>query len=81
MIDYLSASDGKIQLWDDGDIIASSSDAKQLGILLHACGGIADEVFASSSMDFASEEGFVTDQAAFELFESAVEIFNSKQFK
>ena len=77
MIDYISASESQIQLWDDGDIIASSSDAKQLGILLYACGGLADEVFASSSMDFASEEGFANDDSAKELFESAIVILNN----
>ena len=76
MINYLSASDSQLQLWDDEGIVASSSDALILSNIIHNNGGLADEIFASSSMDFASEEGFTTDDGAKELFDSAVSLYN-----
>jgi hypothetical protein len=77
MINYISASESQIQLWDDAGIVASSSNANDLANVIFDNGGFADAVYASSSVDFASEEGFATDDGANDLLESAIAIFNN----
>tara|TARA_R110000851_G_scaffold3922_3_gene16069 strand:- start:483 stop:749 length:267 start_codon:yes stop_codon:yes gene_type:complete len=77
MINYISASESQVQLWDESGIVASSSDANDLANVIFENGGFADAVYASSSVDFASEEGFDTDEGASELLESAIVIFNN----
>jgi|TARA_B110000908_G_C10220305_1_gene434981 hypothetical protein len=77
MINYISASESQVQLWDEAGIVASSSSANDLANVIFDNGGFADAVYASSSVDFASEEGFDTDEGANELLESAIVIFNN----
>ena len=40
--------------------------------------GVAEEVFGGSSMDFASESGFETDDGALKLWNKAIEVYNWK---
>ena len=81
-INYISAERGGIKLhletgpsgpdfWSAG----SSSEAGSLARLM-ARFGLADRVMHSSTMDFASEEGFETDDGAWALWDAAVEEYN-----
>jgi len=40
--------------------------------------GVAEEVFGSSNMNFASEDGFATDEGAMKLWNGAIEVYNWK---
>lgn len=70
MIDFISAFAGGVQLTvaDKGDYWASN--AKDLAAFIEEF-GLARCVMCSSSMDFASEEGFASDDAARKLFDEA----------
>ena len=64
MIDYISANNGNIQLWNGNQIVAEACTAKSIVYFLQENGFNEDGVYASSSMDFASEEGFKNDEDA-----------------
>jgi len=78
MIDFISASEGKIQLWEDDMIVAEACTAKSIAYFLQEH-GFDGNVYASSSMDFASEEGFETDQCANDLWEKSVNLYYAVQ--
>ena len=71
MIDFISAFAGGIQLTvaDKGDYWASN--AKDLASFIEEF-GVSPSAMRSSSMDFASEEGFASDDAAWKLWEAAI---------
>ena len=68
MIDFISADNAMIQMFDGDNMVAEASTAKSICYFIQEY-GIAESVFASSSVDFASEYGFETDEAANELWE------------
>jgi len=68
MINFISADLGHLELYEGSDLMGITKSAKDIVRVLQE-NGIADSVFASSSMDFASEYGFKTDEAASELWE------------
>lgn len=72
MIDYISANNGNIQMWDGDYIVAEACTAKSIVYFLQENGFNEDGVYASSSMDFASEEGFETDDCAKNLWDEAL---------
>lgn len=72
MIDYISANNGNIQMWDGDHIVAEACTAKSIVYFLQENGFNEDGVYASSSMDFASEEGFETDDCAKNLWDEAL---------
>ena len=67
MIDYISANNGNIQMFDGNDMVAEASTAKSICYFIQEF-GLADNVFGSSSIDFASEYGFEADDYASELW-------------
>jgi len=73
MIDFISADKGGIKMYDDGVFSAWANTAEDVAYCLTAC-GVAEEMFGSSSMDFASEEGFDTDDGAMLLMKRAFEL-------
>lgn len=82
-INFVTAKNGKIRLIDtemgiDDNktaVIVSSADVEELANAM--CGyGLADEVYHSSSMDFASEDGFENDGDAWVIFDEALKQYN-----
>ena len=75
-IDFISAHKGGIKMF------AGSFNLKGWGKTAEAIaytlktGGLADCVMGSSTMDFASEEGFENDGDARELWDEAIGIYN-----
>ena len=69
-IDFVSARDGKLEL-HMGDKIKSSADPIILADIMSKH-GFDDTVMASSSMDFAYEYGFKTDDGAKKLYQNAM---------
>ena len=69
-IDFISADNGKLEL-HMGDKIKSSADPIILADIMSKH-GFDDTVMASSSMDFASEYGFKTDDGAKKLYQNAM---------
>jgi hypothetical protein len=72
---YISAGEGKMNLWNKDGIVFSSSKAKELAkaFLKH---GWADTFGTSSSFDFGRESGFRTNDAVRKLFYRTFEIIN-----
>ena len=69
-IDFISADNGKLEL-HMGDKIKSSADPIILADIMSKH-GFDDTVMASSSMDFAKENGFKTDDGAKILYKNAM---------
>ena len=76
MIDYITAHNGGIKMFAGvGNLKGWMKTAKGIAYVL-ATVGVADTVMGSSSMDFASEEGFENDGDAMELWNEAIAIYN-----
>ena len=73
MIDYITAHNGGIKMFAGDSLKGWSKTAKGIAYTLKTC-GIAEVVMGSSSMDFASEEGFETDDGAMLLLKRALEL-------
>ena len=75
-IDYIDAHNGGIKMFAGvGNLKGWMKTAKGIAYVL-ATVGVADTVMGSSSMDFASEEGFENDGDAMELWNEAIAIYN-----
>ena len=73
-IDYISADNGGLALSAGNVTIrANTAEAIAEAIKYH---GIGETVMGSSSMDFASEEGFETDDGALNMWNEAIGIYN-----
>ena len=73
-IDYINAHNGGIQMYAGLDnIVGWGNTAESVAYVLNTK-GIADTCYQSSSMDFASEEGFDSDDGASFLFKKALEL-------
>ena len=73
MIDYITAHNGGIKMFAGKGLKGWSKTAKGIAYTLKTC-GIAESVYGSSSMDFASEEGFETNDGAMLLWKRALEL-------
>lgn len=74
MINFVSATAGGIELTVEGKPHGFwASNAKDLASFFKEF-GFADACYNSSTMDFASEEGFASDDDAKILFNAALEI-------
>ena len=69
-IDFVSARDGKLEL-HVGDKVKSSANPIILADIMSKH-GFDDVVMASSSMDFAKENGFKTNDGAKKLYKNAL---------
>ena len=72
-IDYLAAHNGGINMFSDAGLKGWASTAEGVAYTLKTI-GIADSVMGASSMDFASEYGFDTDDGAMLLYKRALEL-------
>jgi len=73
MFVYFNAEDAQVKLSIDSNVVGYADNAQQLANMLRANNVTQDnEMYFSSSVDFASEEGFANDNAAHEIIESAV---------
>ena len=73
MIDFLDAYNGGVRLYADGALKGWAKPAEGLAYTLSTT-GIAETTYGSSSMDFASEYGFETDEGAKLLMKRAFEL-------
>ena len=73
-IDYIGADNGGLVLYAGNVAIrATTAEAIAEAMKNH---GLAETVMGSSSMDFASEEGFETDDGALNMWNEAIGIYN-----
>ena len=71
---FFNAVDAQVQLTVEDAVVGAADSVDALvELLLRADVRATDRIMFSSDMDFASEEGFVTDSAAHELLEAALE--------
>ena len=71
IIDFISAKKGGLEMRAGTEVLWSDTvDGIALAILDF---GIGTSVMGSSTMDFASEEGFATDMGAMKLWKAALE--------
>ena len=74
-IDFISAENGGLRLYDTDSARPEkgfwSDNVDFLAAVVRD--GVATEVYGSSSMDFASEYGFDTDDGAMHLYKRALE--------
>ena len=74
-INFVTAKNGKIELMSDKTVVVSSVDVEELTNTM-TDHGLADSVYHSSSMDFASEDGFENDGDAWVIFDEALKMYN-----
>ena len=75
-IDFITAHNGGIKMFAGGDNLKGwGKTAEAIAYTLKTV-GLADCVMGSSSMDFASQEGFENDGDAHALWSAAIEIYN-----
>ena len=73
MFVYFNAENAQVKLSIDSNVIGYADNAQQLAHLLRANNVTKNnDMYFSSSVDFASEENFANDNAAHEIIESAV---------
>ena len=74
MIDYIDAHNGGIRMYvGTNNLKGWSMTAKGIAYTLKTC-GLAETVMHSSSMDFADEYGFKTNDEAWTMWDKAMEI-------
>ena len=73
MINFVSANDAKIELFNKDNLLASCSSVDEIVSAFENFG--FNGGYFSSSMDFASEYGFDYDSQAVEMFEAAQKSF------
>tara|TARA_B100000795_G_C22492515_1_gene320802 strand:- start:20 stop:304 length:285 start_codon:yes stop_codon:yes gene_type:complete len=81
-INYLVAHEGGVQCWsgkmsNKDNLVGWSKSVSGLAYIMQTK-GVAEEVFGSSNMNFASEDGFATDEGAMKLWNEAIEVYNWK---
>jgi hypothetical protein len=70
---FLNAEDGSIVVSIDKNVVACAFTAKELAEVFKANKVTeADSIYCSSSIDFASEEGFKNDEAAHKMINKAL---------
>ena len=74
MIDFISANNGKIEMYNDGNFVATAETAKTIAYVLEMY-GFDGSVATSSSIDFADEYGFENYDDAKTLWSEGVKRF------
>ena len=72
-VDFISAHNGGIQMFSRDGLVGWGNTPESVAYVLNTK-GIAETIMGSSSMDFASEEGFDSDDGASFLFKKALEL-------
>ena len=77
MFVFFNAEDGGIKLSIEQQPVGWAGTAEELAAILmkNNVNPSSDSIFCSSDVDFASEEGFATDDAAHEMIDAAFNIF------
>ena len=76
MFVFFNAEDAQVKVSIAQQVVGFADNATALAQLLKANSVTQnDDLFFSSSVDFASEEGFANDNAAHEMIDAAVNIF------
>ena len=73
MIDYITVHNGGIKMFAGKGLKGWSKTAKGVAYTLKTC-GVGETMMGGSSMDFASENGFETDDGAMLLLKRALEL-------
>ena len=74
LIDFVGAQDGGLVFFGGAaNPVGFGSTVEECALII-AKNGLASQVFASSSMDFASEYGFESDDAADILYRNAIKL-------
>jgi acyl-CoA thioesterase len=72
---FFGAKDGQVTVSINQVLVGLASDSEQLVDILQENGvTLADEMFQSSSVDFAAQEGFADDNGAYDIIEPALEL-------
>jgi hypothetical protein len=74
MFTFLNACDGEIVVTVDNEKVGSANTAEGLAEIFTEYGCTAGDIYHSSDVDFASEEGFDTDDCAHNIINSALEM-------
>ena len=74
MFTFLNACDGEIVVTVDNEKVGAASTAEGLARIFEEHGCAAGDIYHSSDVDFASEEGFASDDAAHNIINSAMEM-------
>ena len=70
---FFSAKDGQVTVSINHELVGTAGDSEQLVAILQKNGvTLTDEMFQSSSVDFAAEEGFADDRGAYNIIEPAL---------
>ena len=72
-VEFVSAHNGGIQMFSSLGLVGFGKTAEAIAYVLNTK-GVAAEIFQSSSMDFATEEGFDTNDGASLLMKRAFEL-------
>jgi len=71
---FLNAKDGTVEVTMDNNDVHVFTTSEEMAEFIRESGmDVLEDVYASSSMDFASEYGFQTDSGAWEMVENALE--------
>ena len=73
MINYVDATDGKLEFFANKVSVGSSNDPAELAAIIIE-NGLAEVMYGSSSMDFASEYGFENNDGASLLLKRTFEL-------
>ena len=67
MIHHVDAHNGSIRFYKEGGVVAQANNSNWIAYILNTHGGFDENASFSSSMQFASEEGFENDNAAMDM--------------
>lgn len=73
-IDFIYADGGKVCLGSGSEMVVACDNSEDLAAAIRILNLDLSGAFASSSMDFASEYGFTTNDGAYDILFNAVEI-------
>jgi hypothetical protein len=72
---FFGAKDGQVTVSIDHVLVGVASCSEELIVILQENGvTLEDEMFQSSSVDFAAEEGFADDNGAYDIIEPALAV-------
>lgn len=79
-INYVNACSGglRFNIQKDGEEFGRRADSIEDGVYFVENYGLADALFFASDMDFATEEGFETDNGAKKFFDDILNAYNEK---
>jgi len=72
-VDFISAHNGGIKMFSSEGLVGWGNSPESVAYVLNTK-GVAESIMGSSSMDFATEEGFDSDDGASFLFKKALEL-------